>query len=77
MRFSQRRLKWTIIAFFVIVAYEIAFFTLVGTVHITWGLTPGPRPPEYMLYVSRDSVTTNRIAHIVFAPLNLQNLGVT
>jgi len=68
MRFNQRRFKlWALIA--AMLAYHIAFFSLVGAAHVTWVPTPGPPPPQYTMYVSQTSETANRIAHIVFAPL--------
>ena len=51
-------------------AYLVAFFLIVGAGHVTYFHTgTGPRPPQFIMYVSSDSETVNQVAKYVFFPL--------
>ena len=67
---KSRRLKIAAVVIVIGLAiYVSAFFGTVGAVHVTYGPVPGPRPPQFLMYASSKSVTTNKIAWYVFFPL--------
>src|SRR5579871_4001350 len=69
LRFNNRYWKAAILALILFLTYIVAFFSIVGCVHVTWGFD-APRPrPQYVMFVSNNSIRANQNAHLVFAPL--------
>jgi hypothetical protein len=49
--------------------YCVAFLALTRVVHISYYRVIVPRPPQFIMYISRDSSTANKAGHILFAHL--------
>ncbi len=65
----HRKLLYFIVPVLAFAAYMGAFYCVVDIAHVTYAPSPGPRPPQFVMYVSDTSDRANVIAHWIFAPI--------